>query len=162
MARLAEIHQELDAAQQVSPGDGEEVSRSLSALGARAESAIAAIEHQLVPALGGLRQAASAGDAATADRSAAAARLAVAAAQHNLRDVQNMLIARDPLRAAKYFSQQAAVELARPGTGVGIAADLQRNASTALARAWEQSLHQAAGGRLGQVGSLASILNFDS
>src|SRR5207302_5766768 len=55
---------------------------------------------------------------------------------------------RDPLVAAKWFARAAADELSTQSADLKTAERHQRQASAALSRAWDQTIHQAAAERL--------------
>ena len=85
------------------------------------------------------------------------ARRAIDAAQHSLADAQQQLMERDPLVAAKWYARQAAEASQRTPPNLQLARQNQQNASTALSKAWDQSIHAAAAQRLAQVPAMLSL-----
>jgi hypothetical protein len=146
------------AAKAVEPKVAQAMSQSLSQSSSSADAAASTIDRQLAPALRQLRQGMDASDAAGTDRAVSLAAAAVAAAQDQLAQARSASMRRDPLASAQYFAQAAASELSNGGNRAAVGSD-QRDASAALAQASQQAAHGAAMGRLGQVPSVAAMLN---
>ena len=147
------------AAAPVHPDVAEALSQGLAKFAPETTPAVDAIDQQLTPALREFRQAADAGGPQAADAAADHARRAIDAAQAALRLAQDALIERDPVASARYDTQAAADELARRNADFESAGAHQRRASQAMGRAWGNSIHAAAGGRLMQVPSLSALLD---
>jgi hypothetical protein len=113
---------------------------------------------QLAPALNALAAALRGDDPGAADRCADEARRAIESCQRDLAAAQNLLLRRDPLVVAKWFARAAAQSLAMVPPDVGHARSHQVNASMALSRAWDQSIHKAATERLASLPSLSALL----
>jgi hypothetical protein len=140
------------------PGAAGALADRLEPFAPESSAARAALSEELVPALATLQQALSSDDSAAADRAASEARRAIESAQRRLAFVQDTLVKRDPLLAAKWFARAAAESLALRPPDVGRARARQADASAALSRAWDQSIHRAASARLAALPSLASIV----
>jgi hypothetical protein len=123
------------------------------------ESATASdmIQTQLVPALAGLRQVMRVGDESAISRVASEVRSSIASVQRSLAAAQDALTARDPMVAAKSFAGAAADALAQSPPDVNGALEKQVRATGALARAWDQSIHDAAAHRLAIVPSMEPV-----
>ncbi len=119
------------------------VARALRSCLPETEPAIAPIERQLIPALKALRQAVEMRRPDDAERAIADARRAIALAQDGLRDARQMLLERDPLVAARWFTEQAAASVAttRPASNDGHSQD---QTLATLGRAWDESIYRAA------------------
>ena len=123
------------------------------------DAARAIISTQLASALATLEQTLKTDDATAVDRAANAVRQAIEASQRELSAAQDVLVRRDPLTAAKWFARAAADSLTQQPPDLGTARNHQANASAALSRAWDQSIHRAATERLAAVPSIAAVLN---
>jgi hypothetical protein len=113
-----------------------------------------------VPALRDFEQAAlrKEDDAASAaERSAAAARSAIEAAQSQLALAQTAFTERDPLVAARWFARAAADSLSQSPPDVKAAQQRQLDATAALAKAWDQTIHDAAALRMGLLPSMQPL-----
>jgi hypothetical protein len=115
------------------------------------------IQTQLVPALTELRQVMHGRDEAAINRVASEVRSAVQMAQRELAAAQDALTARDPLVAARSFAGAAADSLAQSPPNLNSAIEQQVRATGALARAWDQSIHDAAAHRLAIVPSMQPV-----
>lgn len=146
------------AARAVDPALARAITQSLSKSSSSSDAAAATIDRKLTPALAQLRQAMDGSDAAGTDRAAALAAAAVAAAQDQLAAAKSAAMRGDPLASAQYFADSAAQGLSGGGNRGAVASD-QRDASAALAQAWQQAAHAAAMGRLAHIPSVAAILN---
>ena len=142
----------LDRLQQaLTPIDAEKASGwadELSGFAPESTAACQLLSSQLAPSLTELARVISAGDAAEVDRAAANARRAIAAVQNELAAALDSLTESDPLVAAKSFAGAAAESLAQSPPDVSGALQQQVRATGALARAWDQSIHDAALRRL--------------
>ena len=115
------------------------------------------VDGRLVPALKEFEQACLKGDTAAAERLAAAARDAVDGAHRELARVQEDITARDPLVAARWFARAAADSLSRSPPDVRGAYRRQMDASEALGRAWDRTVHEAAAQRLSVLPSMQGL-----
>jgi hypothetical protein len=131
---------------------------SLQRFAPEATPAAEAITQQLTPALTTMRQTQAVGDHEGNQRSTEQAQQAVAQVQQRLKEGLQSLLNRDALTTAKFFSNNAAQALAQPHPDRAAALRLQRGASAALEKAWDDALHQAAGQRIANLPSMASIL----
>ena len=59
--------------------------------------------------------------------------------------------------AAKWYAKEASAALSRTPPNMPMARKNQQGASTALSRAWDQSIHQAAAARLAELPSTLSL-----
>jgi len=120
-------------------------------------SAVDLIRTQLAAALTDLQQAMHGNDEAAINRAASTVRSSIEAVQKELAAAQDALTERDPLVAAKSFAGAAADSLAQSPPDVNGAIEQQVRATGALARAWDQSIHDAAAHRLAIVPSLQPV-----
>jgi predicted nucleic acid-binding protein/tetrahydromethanopterin S-methyltransferase subunit F len=156
--QLADAQQHLDqAAQPVDPSNAQEMSSVLSKYAPQTDQTVRAVNEQLLPALRSLQQGLKSSDPGQVNQSIADARRAIGAAQQALADAQQQLMERDPLVAAKWYAKQAADALQRTPPDLQSAKQNQQNASAALAKAWDKSIHGAAAQRLAQVPSMLSL-----
>lgn len=146
------------AADPVAPSVARAMAERLSAFGPDTDSAREAIEGALSASLSSLQEALRGDDAMAVDRAAADSRQAVEICQRELAAVQDELVGRDPLMAAKWFARAAAQSLTLRPPDVDKAKRHQASVSAALARAWGQSIHRAAAERLAALPSMAAIL----
>ena len=146
------------ALEPVSPKAVQSLSDRLEQFAPETDSARAALLGQLAPSMESVTNALRGSDAGAADRSADEARRSMEACQRELASTQDVLMRRDPLVAARWFAKAAAESLSLLPPDVGHARFHQANASAALSRAWDQSIHKAAAERLATLPSLASIL----
>jgi hypothetical protein len=141
----------------VMPSAGEAIASSLEPYAPDLSAVADATRLRLVPTLRDLHEACVSGDAATTARTAGDVRQAIDAAQRQLAQAQDALTDRDPLVAARWFARAAAEALNHRPPDLQGAAKHQHNAATALSRAWDQSIHQAAARRLAGLPSLRAI-----
>jgi hypothetical protein len=120
-------------------------------------SACDGIQTQLVAALTDFDRAVHGADAQAIDRMAGGVRAAVESVERELAGAQDALTERDPLVAAGSFAGAAADSLAQSPPDVNGALEQQVRATGALARAWDQSIHDAAAQRLSIVPSLQPV-----
>ncbi|HEY8667721.1 MAG TPA: hypothetical protein VIL86_13730, partial [Tepidisphaeraceae bacterium] len=146
-----------DAQQPVLPDASQSISVKLNDFQPETLGAVNAIDQQLTPALRLLEQAIAARDAAGVERSAGQSRQAIEAVQAELRKAMDELNQRDPLVAAKWFAKAAASALQRRPPDLNAARTNQQNATAALTRAWDSSIHQAAADRLAGTRSMQSL-----
>ena len=146
------------ALEPVSPKAVQSLSDRLEQFAPETDSARAALLGQLAPSMESVTNALRGSDAGAADRSADEARRSMEACQRELAGTQDILMRRDPLVAARWFAKAAAESLSLVPPDVGHARFHQANASAALSRAWDQSIHKAAAERLATLPSLSSIL----
>ena len=130
----------------------------LMAFAPETSAACAVLSDQLAPSLQAFEHALSGDDAGANDRFASDARHAIESAQRELAAVQDDLVKRDPLVAAKWFARAAAESLSLRPPDLGRARQRQADVSAALSRAWDQSIHRAAADRLAALPSLASVM----
>ena len=147
------------ALEAVSPRTAQAMAERLEPFAPETDAARASLMAQLSPALDALRTALRGDDVGAADRRADDARRAMEACQRDLAVAQDLLVRRDPLVAAKWYAKAAAESLSMVPPDVGHARSHQVNASMALSRAWDQSIHKAASERLASLQSLWSVLN---
>ncbi len=121
------------------------------------ESAIAALQGKLAPALAELKQVVDANDVKGTTRQLTRTREAIAAAQEELRKAQAVVLDQDPLFAAQSYAQVAAKALQEYPPDVRGARQAQSQAAAALSQSWNQAIRQAAGARLGAVPELSSV-----
>jgi hypothetical protein len=129
----------------------------LGAYAPESTSACNAIQTQLVAALTDLGRLMHGNDTAMLSRAASAVRAAVESVQRELAAAQDALTAHDPLVAAKSFAGAAADSLAQSPPDVSGALRQQVRATGALARAWDQSIHDAAAHRLSILPSMQPV-----
>jgi hypothetical protein len=141
----------------VVPASAESLATALAQFEPESTAAREIVARQLVPALQGFEQVAKSGDAAAAERAAADARSAIVSAQAELARAQQLFTERDPLVAAKWFARAAADSLSRNPPDLTAAQRRQLEASLALSRAWDRTIHQAAAQRLALVPSMQSL-----
>lgn len=141
------------------PTAGEALAGRLSPFAPETAGARDVVATQLVPALTEIEQSIlqPGADPAAGDRAAGAARLAIEAAQNQLAAAQESFTQRDPLVAAKWFARAAAESLAQSPPDFRAAQQRQQDASAALARAWDHTIHDAAAQRLGVVPTLQPL-----
>lgn len=94
-------------------------------------------------------------------RAVAMAREAIADVQAALRGAQDALSAQDPLVTARWFARQAAADLALRPPDFSSAEENQQEVSAALDRAWQNSVYEAARGRMSGSRALRSLYVFD-
>lgn len=123
------------------------------------DEARASLLGQLAPALDTLGTALRADDAGFADRRADEARRAMETCQRDLAAAQDLIVQRDPLVAARWYAKAAAESLSMIPPDVGHARAHQADASMALSRAWDQSIHKAASERLASLPALSAVLS---
>jgi hypothetical protein len=116
--------------------------------------AVFALGQQLTPALRELQSSTKSVDAMSAARAAEEARRAIEFVQRELSRAQEAYTRRDPLVAAKWFARGAADSLSQQPPNVQGARRLQRGVVEALALAWDQSIHEAAAGRMASLPTL--------
>jgi hypothetical protein len=131
----------------VSPQSASALAGQLAPFVPESSGPVHAIQTRLVPALTELAAAARKDDAAATDQAAAAVRAAIEAVQQELVLAQESLTDRDPLAAARSFAGAAADSLNRNPPDVRTAVTRQVQATGALARAWDQTIHDAAARR---------------
>jgi hypothetical protein len=136
----------------------EQMAQRLAPFAPETDAAQAAILSQLAPALETFGTAVDGSDAGFVDRSATDVRRAVEACQRELSNAQDALLQRDPLMAAKWYAREAANSLSMMPPDFGSARAHQANASAAIWRAWDQSIHRAATERLSAIPSMAAVL----
>jgi hypothetical protein len=141
----------------ISPQVAEVMAEDLFPFAPETAGAANTVDGDLVPALRAVDEATRRGDNATLDRADERAREAIGRVQDNLREAQAQLAQKDPLVAAKWFARAAAAALAQQPPDVNAARAEQGSASEALARAWSDSIRQAALGRLAGSARLASL-----
>lgn len=146
------------ALEPVSSKVAQSIADRLQPFAPEADASRASLLGQLAPALDALGTALHGDDQSASDRAAYNARRAMESCQRDLAGAQNLLMRRDPLIAAKWFARAAAQSLAMVPPDVGHARSHQANASAALSRAWDQSIHQAAAERLASLPSLSAVL----
>lgn len=129
----------------------------LGAYAPESTSACEAMQTQLVAALTELGRLVHENDLPALNRAAGALRAAVEFVQRELAAAQDALTAHDPLVAARSFAGAAADSLAQSPPDVTGALRQQVQATGALARAWDQSIHAAAAHRLSIVPSLQPV-----
>jgi hypothetical protein len=148
--------------QPVQPDAAEGLAASLAPFTPETSPAKAAIDEQLSPALRQLQQGIKSEDAAAVDKAAGQARRAISAAQEELRKAQAELMDRDPLVAARMFAEAAARSLESTPADLQTAGTQQRNSASALAKAWDNSVHDAAALRLSGVPGMESLFGMPS
>jgi hypothetical protein len=149
----------LDASlQPISPKAAQTLAERLDPFAPETDGARASLLGQLAPAFEALDRALRGDDATAAERAADEARRAMEACQRDLAATQDLLMRRDPLVAARWFAKAAAESLSMVPPDVGHARSHQANASVALSRAWDQSIHKAAAERLSSLPSLSAVL----
>ncbi|HEV2292434.1 MAG TPA: discoidin domain-containing protein [Tepidisphaeraceae bacterium] len=121
-----------------------EMARSLAQYAPETTEAVRGLHDRLRPAMARLQRAASAG-AVDAGSAVAELRGAIDGLQTQLKDAQASLLARDPLMAARVYAAAASAALSG---GSSSSANHQQNASAALVRAWDATIHEAAAARL--------------
>jgi hypothetical protein len=131
---------------------------SLKPFAPETDPARAALQQQLSTALDGLEQACSGTDRPAVDRAATDVRKAIESAQRELAGAQESLFRRDPLAAARWFAHAAADDLQASPPDLSRASAHQASASTALARAWDQSIHRAAVERLAAIPAMTALI----
>lgn len=141
----------------VAPATVEALAAALAAFEPESTAAREVVSRQLIPALLGFEQAARAGDSAAADRAAGEARASIESVQAELARAQQLFTERDPLVAAKWFARAAADSLSRSPPDIHAAQRRQLDASMALSRAWDRTIHQAAAQRLSLLPSMQSL-----
>jgi hypothetical protein len=144
----------------VLPAAAEALAERLGPFAPEAAGARDAVSQQLIPALRDFEQAVlrKEDDAVSAlDRSASSARTAIEAAQSQLVLAQTAFTERDPLVAAKWFARAAADSLAQSPPDVRSAQQRQLDATAALSKAWDQTIHDAASQRLGLLPSMQPL-----
>jgi hypothetical protein len=144
----------------VAPAAAEALAERLGPFAPEAAGARDVVSQQLVPALRDFEQAVlRTGDeaASAVDRAASAARTAIDAAQSQLALAQSAFTERDPLVAAKWFARAAADSLSQSPPDVKAAQQRQLDATAALAKAWDQTVHDAASQRLGLLPSMQPL-----
>jgi hypothetical protein len=141
----------------VVPASAEALAAALAQFEPESTSAREIVARQLVPALQVFDQAAKSGDVGAAERAAAEARASIVSAQAELARAQQLFTERDPLVAAKWFARAAADSLSRNPPDLTAAQRRQLDASLALSRAWDRTIHQAAAQRLALVPSMQSL-----
>lgn len=146
------------ALEPISSKTAQSITERLEPFAPETDAARASLLGRLAPALDALGTSLHGDDSGTADRCADEARRAMEVCQRDLAEAQDLLTRRDPLLAAKWFARAAAQSLAMVPPDVGHARSHQANATVALSRAWDQSIHKAASERLASLPSLASIL----
>jgi hypothetical protein len=145
--------------QSIGPKMAQEIADRLEPFAPETDGARAALIGQLATALQSLRQGLSGDDAASSDQAANAVRESIEACQRELGLAQEALSQRDPLVAARWFAKAAADSLSARPPDLSHAKLRQANASAALWRAWDQSIHRAAVERLSDVPTLAAVLD---
>jgi hypothetical protein len=143
----------------VLPPVARRIAERLEVFAPETDGATAVITSQLVPALESLQKSIGGDDSDAVGRAAAAAREAIEAAQRELATAQDELLRRDPLTAARWFARAAADSLSLSPPDIGHAKLRQQSASSALSRAWDQSIHRAAFARLSAVPSMEAVLD---
>ena len=113
---------------------------------------------QLVPALQSCEDAIADDDLGTLDRAASDTREALVQSQLELAAARDLLLRRDPLLAARWFSRAAAQSLSLQPPDLRDARRNQAGISEFLSRAWDQSIHHAARERLAVLPSFAGVL----
>ncbi|HEY2586377.1 MAG TPA: hypothetical protein VGI81_11490 [Tepidisphaeraceae bacterium] len=147
-----------NALEPVSSHTADALAERLGPFAPETDAARAAILSQLEPALETLETAVQGGDVGFVDRSATDVRRAVEACQRDLALAQDALVQRDPLVAAKWYARAAVNSLSMMPPDLGSARAHQANASAAIWRAWDQSIHRAATERLSAIPSMAAVL----
>ncbi len=135
----------------------QEYSGKLRPFAPETAEAARALDERLYPALAAVEQSLRGGE--ISDRTFDSARQAIADVRNRLREALALLIDQDPLVAAKHFARAAAENLQRTPADLAQAQDRQQDARAALSVAWDQSIHQAAAGRMALTPSLAAISN---
>ncbi|HEV7301433.1 MAG TPA: hypothetical protein VGN72_18870 [Tepidisphaeraceae bacterium] len=147
------------AAVPVRPQVAEGMSADLSNYRPPTRRGVEAIDRALLPALRAYAQSVGVDDANELERAAGKTRQAIEQVQAELLAAQDELIERDPLVAARWFSRAAVRSLKMRPPDLLAAERQQRVASAALTRAWDRSIHQAAGERMATVPSMMSVFN---
>ncbi|MDB5355291.1 MAG: hypothetical protein JWN24_1744 [Phycisphaerales bacterium] len=145
------------AIEPVSPQVAAELAARLDPFAPEASAARDVVAKQLSAALTAMSAAAMGNDLGAVSRATAEARNAMELAQKELASAQESFTERDPLIAAKWFARAAADSLAHGTPDVRTALAHQSNASVALSRAWDRSIHHAAALRLSVLPSLQSV-----
>ncbi|MDB5171267.1 MAG: putative rane protein, partial [Phycisphaerales bacterium] len=145
------------AIEPVAPQVAAELAGRLDPFAPEASAARDVVAKQLSAALTALAAAAMGNDLGAVSRATAEARAAMELAQKELARAQESFTERDPLMAAKWFARAAADSLAHGTPDVRTALAHQSNASVALSRAWDRSIHHAAALRLSVLPSLQSV-----
>ena len=146
------------AAAPVSPAAVADLADRLLPYAPETDAARDALIEQLLPALQSFQQALRGEDAAAVDRIARDARQAIEVCQRESAIAQDTLMKRDPLVAAKWFAQAAARSLELRPPDLARARQHQASVSSALSRAWDQSIRRAASERLAALPSMAAVL----
>jgi hypothetical protein len=145
------------AIEPVAPQVAADLAARLDPFAPEASAAREVVAKPLSAALTALAAAAKGNDAGAVARATADARHAMELAQKELAGAQESFTERDPLIAAKWFARAAADSLAKGTPDVRTALAHQSNASAALSRAWDRSIHHAAALRLSILPSLQSV-----
>jgi len=142
----------------VLPVAAEMLAGALSKFSPETKGATTAIDQKLLPVLKQLEQALTVNNnPGQIDQLTAQARQAVDVVQDELRKGQDELVERDPLVAAKAFAQAAAQALRKEPPDMDAATRYQQSTSSALQRAWEGQIQQAAQARLAQLPNFGSL-----
>lgn len=131
----------------ISPESASALAGQLAPFAPESSGPVRVVQMRLVPALNELALVARTDAAAGIDQAAAAVRAAIETLQQELVLAQESLTARDPLAAARSFAGAAADSLTRNPPDVPTALTRQVQATGALARAWDQTIHDAAARR---------------
>jgi SWI/SNF-related matrix-associated actin-dependent regulator 1 of chromatin subfamily A len=121
-----------------------EISWSLSNYVPETSDAVRGVIEQLRPAMSRLQRAASTG-ADDVGSAVGEVRDAIDGIQTQLKDAQAALLERDPLTAARAYAAAASTSIGKDPSGAAVH---QQNASVALSRAWDATIHEAAAARL--------------
>ncbi len=153
-----EASDRLEAAMaQIDPARAASWADELGAYAPESTDVCNALQTQLVAALTDFARALRGNDVPAIGRAASAVRAAVDSVQRELAAAQDALTARDPLLAARSFAGAAADSLAQSPPDLSRALVQQVRATGALARAWDQSIHDAASHRLSIVPSMQPV-----
>jgi hypothetical protein len=136
---------------------GDALGKSLEPFAPEATASRAAIADALLPAMKALAAAIHSEDPGAAAGPAGVLRQAIDAAQVELARARDEVAQRDPLVAAKWFARAAADALGRKPPDFPMALHDQDLTQTALARAWDASVHRAASLRLAELPAMHAL-----
>lgn len=146
-----------DAADPVDPTVAQTLAEALQPYSPETSPATDLLLRALHPPLAAMKDAMPGDDPAAVERGARQARQAIEEIQSSLSDAQRALMEHDPIVAAQWFAEQAANALQQQPPDLRAAARDQLSASSALDRAWDRSIHEAAAARLAGLPSMASL-----
>jgi hypothetical protein len=160
LRQLNEAQEELESVSRAVHADvAESVARELRQFNPETSGAVAVLDQQLGPWLRRLRQAMRAGEGAEVEGAIQETREALDRVQAELRRAQDELVERDPLVAARWFAREATAALSHSPPNLQSAQEHQQVTTSALSRAWDQSVHRAATERLSGATRLRTLFS---